>query len=290
MAKALITLTPTHSKKFIAMAVSRMEVVRKAFREGMIVLHPSSSTYFIVEELIGEKPPTNYWVCGMIVPKGLCLEMGVKFPSRFVSPSPEASIIMGPEEFDRSWAIKGGKLFTGIKLKQLIEEMGKGDVYIKGPNALSPQGKVGVLIGNAIEGGTIGRVMTGMKRRGYEVIFPTGLEKLIPTPIEEAAKEAKKSGYKYSLGITCGLLPCEGTVITEIEAFKILSGCRAIPVAAGGLGGGEGSTILVVEGEDAKLEQAMNYVKLAKEAKLPEVRAFHCSDCPVSICPGIRMP
>jgi len=49
-----------------------------------------------------------------------------------------------------------------------------------------------------------------MKRRGYEVIFPTGLEKLIPTPIEEAAKEAKKSGYKYSLGITCGLFPCEG--------------------------------------------------------------------------------
>ena len=26
MAKAIITLTPTHSKKFIAMAVSRMEV------------------------------------------------------------------------------------------------------------------------------------------------------------------------------------------------------------------------------------------------------------------------
>ncbi|GAI09282.1 unnamed protein product, partial [marine sediment metagenome] len=27
-------------------------------------------------------------------------------------------------------------------------------------------------------------------------------------------------------------------------------------------------------GEDARLEQAMNYVKLAKEAKLPEVRTF----------------
>jgi len=69
-----------------------------------------------------------------------------------------------------------------------------------------------------------------------------------------------------------------------------LSGCWAIPVAAGGLGGGEGSIILVVERENGKLEQAMNYVKLAKEAKLPEVRSFHCSDCPISICPGIRMP
>ena len=126
MAKAIITLTPTHSKKFIAMAVSWMEAVRKAFREGMIVLHPSSSTYFIVEELTGEKPPTNYWVCGMIVPKGLCLEMGVRFSSRFVSSSPEGSVTRGPGEFDRSWVIKGGKLSTGIKLKQLIEEMGKG--------------------------------------------------------------------------------------------------------------------------------------------------------------------
>jgi hypothetical protein len=68
----------------------------------MIVLHPSSSTYFIVEELIGEKPLTNYWVCGVVVPKGLCLEMGVKFWSRFISSSFEASVTRGPEDFDRS--------------------------------------------------------------------------------------------------------------------------------------------------------------------------------------------
>ena len=52
---AQISLTPTESKKMIAKAIANMCLVRKAAHEGMIVIQPSSSAYFIVEELTEKK-------------------------------------------------------------------------------------------------------------------------------------------------------------------------------------------------------------------------------------------
>ncbi|HEX7475584.1 MAG TPA: hypothetical protein VF318_06405, partial [Dehalococcoidales bacterium] len=76
---AQIVLTPTESKKLIAKAVTKLDVVRQAATQGMVVIHPSSSTYFIFEELIGAKPKTNYWVCGVVTPRGMCVEMAMSF-------------------------------------------------------------------------------------------------------------------------------------------------------------------------------------------------------------------
>lgn len=53
---AQVVLTPAESKKLIAKAVAKLDVVKQAAADGMIVLHPSSSTYFIFEELTGVKP------------------------------------------------------------------------------------------------------------------------------------------------------------------------------------------------------------------------------------------
>ena len=64
--RAQVSLIPTESKQLIAKAVARMEVVRKASAEGIIVIHPSSSTYFIVEELVGCQPQTDTWVVGIV--------------------------------------------------------------------------------------------------------------------------------------------------------------------------------------------------------------------------------
>ena len=45
---AQIVLTPTESKKLIAKAIARLEAVQQAAKMGIIALHPSSSTYFVV--------------------------------------------------------------------------------------------------------------------------------------------------------------------------------------------------------------------------------------------------
>ena len=53
-----------------------MDLIQRAIDHGMVVLNPSSSTYSIVEALTGQRPQTNTWLCGMIIPKGACVEAG----------------------------------------------------------------------------------------------------------------------------------------------------------------------------------------------------------------------
>ncbi|MFC1961650.1 hypothetical protein ACFLWN_01180, partial [Chloroflexota bacterium] len=226
-------------------------------------------------------PQTPVWVSGVIVPKGACLSSG----SSKVKTEHTRTGISHPDDFTNSWVIQGGELSVGTSLRDLFEKMGPKDVYIKGVNALDTKGTVGILIGNQMEGGTIGRVIAAHKRKGFSLIFPVGLEKLIPMPIEEAAKEALKKQYDYSMGINCGLLPCnEGVVVTELKAIEILTGATAIPIAAGGLDGAEGAMTLVVKGETEGVAKAIEYAEQSKGARLPKANCPNCEDCGATVC------
>ncbi|MEK7848788.1 MAG: hypothetical protein AAB270_07675 [Chloroflexota bacterium] len=286
---AQFTFTPTESKKFIAKAVMESDLMKKAAAHGTVAIHPSSSTYFIAEELLGGKPPSNTWVCGVIVPKGTCVEMGAASGARtIVSERPEESAgTHNPGAFKHTYVIRHGKFSTGIPLDDILGEMGPGDVYIKGVNAIDPQGKVAVLIGNMVEGGTIGRVLAASRRQGFTVLCPVGLEKLIPIPVSQAAKAANRKGYAYSMGMPCSLLPCDGKqveVVTEVKAVEILSGASAVPFAAGGLGGAEGAITLAVEGDDEQVTKVIRVAEACKGAQLPTVRVNSCLDCTVTWC------
>lgn len=280
---AQVSLIPAESKKLIAKAVTKMEVFRKALKKGLIVLHPSSSTYFIIEEVTGHKPPTNCWVCGAIVPKGACGEVGPNMGSgseSFVRKEGGHS-----EDFLRCWILRKGELTLQEPLGALLEEMVPSDIYIKGVNALDAEGNVGVLWGSPVkehEGGTAALVMKTKRRKGFNVIFPVGIEKLIPIRISEAAKEAKKFKYDYAMGVSCGLLPCEGTVVTELRAIEILSGASAVPIAAGGLGGAEGAITLVIKGDKKQVTKAIKYIEDSKGARLPQFRVLSCHGCMVN--------
>ena len=291
MMLAQVSLIPAESKKLIAKAVVRMEVVRQAIEEGVIVMHPSSSTYFIVEEITGRKPPTNVWVSGAIVPKGACGEVGMLIGSQLVFDPTHRDPSTGkpiPGNYPHSWVIRKGQWSQKEPLGNLLEEMGPKDIYIKGVNALDIEGNVGVLWGNEVEGGTAALVMSTKRRKGFNVILPVGLEKLIPLSIREATKEAKKFQYDYSMGVSCGLLPCDGIVVTELKAIEILSGATALPIAAGGLGGAEGAVTMVIKGEKEQVTKAVEYVENSKGAQLPPVRVPNCYDCPVpsGVCTG----
>lgn len=283
---AQVSLIPAESKKLIAKAITKMEVFQQALREGLIVLHPSSSTYFIFEEVTGNKPPTNVWVCGVIVPKGTCVEMGVMMRGHAefanVEQDDQSTAKPNPGAFPFAWVLRKGKFSRQEPLSTLLEEMGSNDVYIKGVNALDVEGKVGVLWGNLAEGGTAGLVMAAQRRKGFNLIFPAGLEKLIPFPIKEVAKEAKRFEYDYSMGMPCGLLPCEGIVVTELRAIEILSGATALPISSGGLGGAEGAITLVIKGDKEQVTEAIQNIEDSKGARLPQVRIYNCNDCPIS--------
>ena len=151
--RAQVSLIPTESKKLIAKAVAGMDEVQNAFRKGMVVLHPSSSTIFIVEELTGKLPATEVWVCGIIAPKAACHRAE---ESRRRSEDTAGAGVRSPTGFSHSWVVEKGKLKSGMPLGDILNQMGPEDVYIKGVNAIDPYNTVGVLIGNQVEGGTIG--------------------------------------------------------------------------------------------------------------------------------------
>jgi len=281
--RAQISLLPTESKKLIARAVARMDIVQKALSSGIVALHPSSSTIFIVEELLGKLPDTEVWVCGVIAQKAACSSA----ESRAQRARDEADgRPRSPGAFPHTWVIEGGELKSGLLLEHLLDRMGHDDVYIKGANAIDVDNRVGVLIGNRVEGGTIGLVMSKSKRRGFKVVLPIGFEKLIPIPIEKAVKEAaQRNLLDYSMGIPCSLFPCEGIVVTDPGAIEILSGASAIPISAGGAGGAEGTITMLVKGDEEQVTGAIGYIEGVKGARLPrEVRLPDCRDCHTERC------
>ncbi|MGA2107718.1 MAG: hypothetical protein ABSH25_08735 [Syntrophorhabdales bacterium] len=276
--RAQVVLTTAESKKLIAKAVARLDVVQRATKEGTVALHPSSSTYFIVEELTGAEPKTNHWVCGVVAPRGMCVEMAMALVEGY-SPHEVSS---DPGELRATWIIEKGKLLAEESLSGLLNRMTLADVYIKGVNALDFEGNVGVLFGQV---GSFAYIQSEKRKRKFTFVYPAGLEKLIPLSIKEAAKEAKLTTYEYGMGMPVGLYPCPaGITVNEVRAVEILSGAEAIPIAAGGLGGAEGAVTLVLKGEKHQVSTALDFVEQSKGARLPELRLCHCGGCPVPDC------
>jgi hypothetical protein len=276
--RAQVVLTTAESKKLIAKAVARLDIVRRAAEEGTVALHPSSSTYFIVEELTGAIPKTNHWVCGVVAPRGMCVEMAMVLGDGY---SPK-EVSADPGDLRGTWIIEKGRLSAEEKLSSLLSRMGPSDIYIKGVNAVDPEGNVGILFGQE---GSYGYIQSARRKRKFTIVYPAGLEKLIPVPIREAAREAKPGACEYGMGMPVGLFPCPaGVTVDEVRAIEILSGARAIPIAAGGLGGAEGAVTLVIRGEDDRVRTALGFVEESKGARLPELRLCHCEACPVPDC------
>ena len=178
--KAQVVLTPTESKKLITDSLLCLPEVKKALAEGIVAVHPSSSTVFLYEKLVG-KMPEGLFVCGVVSDKGLAgsLEAVKMIKDR------------GPGKHDprqaskETWVFQKGELITGLPLGEVLDMLTENDVYIKGCNALDPYGKAGVLFSNpAGGGGTIGKVMAAKRKQHFSVIFPIGNEKRIPVSIE----------------------------------------------------------------------------------------------------------
>ena len=275
---AQIVLTPAESKKLIAKAIAGLEFVQQAAKEGILALHPSSSTYFIMEEITGSKPKTNYWVCGVVTPRGMCVEMAMALGAG-LTPHEET---IDPGDLQGTWVIEKGQLRGEEKLSSLLYRMTAGDVYVKGVNALDPEGNVGILFG--LEG-SMGYIQAARRKRHFTIIYPAGLEKLIPLSVKKAAKEAKLTRYESGMGMPVGLFPCPtGVTVNEVRAIEILSGASAIPIASGGLGGAEGAVTLVLKGKDEEVKRALDFVEQSKGARLPDLRLCNCNDCPVPNC------
>jgi hypothetical protein len=277
-----VVLTPTEAKRLLAKAVLSRDEVKKALDQGMLIVHPSSTSIFMIEELGFKIHEKGIWICGHISPKGLCISRKALLRPGRSLPQPERSL-----SYPFELAIKKGKLipFEESALSMILEQVTSNDIYVKGVNAIDPEGKVGVLLagGPGSTGGSIGVVIKKQKQVNFKIIIPASLEKRIPIPIGQAIKAAM--GVKKAQGLPCGLWRLHGTIITEIEAFKQLCDVEAIPISAGGVCGAEGAIVWVLKGEEKKVENAY---RLCEQIHGHELRytldVFECEECPSEKC------
>ena len=288
---AEVVLTPPESKVLISKAIARSEKVQMALKHGILAFHPCTTGYCLFHEITGRKPLGDVWVTGMIVEKGLCVEANTQVKKT----DAEAGTGLGksladPGLYPHTKVLYKGEEMVGWTIYDLMEKMGPGDIYVKGVNALDADHRVGVLLGSLAEG-TIGKMLTARESKNFEIMCPVGFEKLIPGTIDEAAKfiAGKK---EYSMGQKVRLRPLDATVITEIDAIKMLADVEAMVFAAGGLEAAGGSVCIAVQGEDSEVNKVIEICESVKGVKLPPVYSPKCVECAHPTChiAGIQKP
>jgi len=227
----VISLTVSESKRLIAKGVAAAEFVKRAMDEGTLAIGSGSTNGYVVEEITGERFDKKTFVTGRTLPAGY--------------DGPKLSYTH-PDLVIR----KGERL--GMKASEAVAEMGPGDVYVKGVNAINyERGQPAVLIGHPTGGG-VGAVIGSVVARRITYLHPAGLEKNVPADLNEVAEMLNRD--VDAKGPALWVVP--GMIFTEIEALEVLAGVDAVPAGAGGIGGAEGAVWLAMFGTAEELDKA----------------------------------
>ncbi|MGQ9525993.1 MAG: hypothetical protein ACUVTZ_14310 [Armatimonadota bacterium] len=226
----------------IAKGVAALPEVRSAMAHGTVAIAKGSTNSYVVEEILNQRIDKTAYTTG------------ITLPSRPAVP-PKLADQKLPDVIFRQ-----GQRLNGVTVPEIVGEMKRGDVLIKGANALNYKERVaGILIGHPT-GGTIGSTYGTVVSRGITLVIPVGFEKCIPENIAELSVRLRQCGEVVSDGMP-GLFPVTGLIVTEIEAVETLvRGVRATVVAAGGICGAEGAVWLYVEGERDAVRRAADLI------------------------------
>jgi hypothetical protein len=149
----------------------------------------------------------------------------------------------------------------GKTIFDVVDDLSEGDVILKGANALDlANRKAAILIGHP-KAGTIGASLLAVVGRRVRLILPVGLEKRVPGDLNDLAVRLNAPGSKGPR-----LLPVPGEIFTEVDAINQLTSAKAELIAAGGVGGAEGSILLGVSGSVEQMDAAEKLLRaLASE-------------------------
>jgi len=217
-------------------------------KEGSIIIAVGTTNSFVAEEITGRKIDRDHFSAGIIIPHGL----GVTNLSKRLYPL----LVRYGEPSEVKPA----------DLRKVCDGLTSTDVIIKGANALDCHGNAGVITVDP-SGGTMGAIWNAVSNRGVKLVVPVGLEKMIPGSIPDVKKklEERKVNIWKQMGVSpYKIYLLSGEVVTEIEAFRILSSVEATPAAAGGIGGAEGSITILLEGNEERVKKAWEIASQVK--------------------------
>lgn len=244
MYKAQITLTVPMGKRLIAKAIAVLPDVQRAFKEGRILLKGGTTVSAVAEELVGS--PLR--ISGRVTPRGT-VSCNKSLPS-----------------FPHSILIYNGQIQNVDQcLSQVVAEMNASDIAICGANLVDVHKQAAMMAGAPL-GGVPGQVISTLRSEGVITYIAAGLEKFAPCFLDEAILESGRKKINTSMGMSVGLIPVPGCVVSEIEAFSILASVKAYIIGRGGISGAEGATTFVISGEKDEVKKIINIISV-----LPEV-------------------
>jgi len=256
--QAMFTLTPAESKRLIGKGVAALPEIQHAQKNGYLLVGRGSTNAYILEELLGKKIKKEGYTAGQVIKGVLC--------------------VLGAEERTKPVTFHKGEPLP-VEPGAVLDKLGAGDILLKGANAIDAEGNVGVIMASP-SGGTMGQFYMALKARGLEIIYPVGLEKMIPS-VEAAAQFGGTAALGKTIGARGGMAcVADGRVFTELDAIETLFGVYAVHFASGGWGGAEGCVTLVVEGADAKVNKCIKFIeqKIKGEPPLPAAKT-PCKTC-----------
>ena len=248
-----LVFTVAQSKRLIAKAVAQMPEMKRALAEGTVAIGYGTTNAYLVEELLGEQIPKGEYVAGRTLPPGM--------PGAWLGSGKYPEVVL-----------KQGKRLEGVRCVEAVANMGPGDVFVKGANALDYERKLaGVLIGHPT-GGTIGGSYGTVISRKIHLIIPVGLEKLVYGDLVALSVASRRPDAHPKSG-PVSLFVFTGTIVTEIEALQMLCGVSARLYSAGGVAGAEGAVWLLIEGEEQQLDRVLEMHEALKAEPRLEAEA-----------------
>jgi hypothetical protein len=244
-------LTPAAGKRLIAKALVAHPAIQTALKSGTFAIIAGTTNGYVAEEILAsigqsEGFSRRRFFRGIILPPG--------------HPTTEIGMLPDQSGFPGDAVIVNGVCQKGKTIFDVVDVLLEGDVILKGANALDlVRRQAAIFIGHP-KAGTIGAALQAVVGRRVRLILPVGLEKRVPGDMNELAVRLNAPWAKGPR-----LLPVPGEVFTEIDAIKLLTGAEAELVAAGGVGGAEGSIWLAVSGSEEQIGAAEKLLKVVAE-------------------------
>lgn len=237
-----ISLTPAAGKRLIAKALVVHPYNQAALKSGTVAIIAGTTNGYVAEEILKEIGQAEGFSRRRFL-RGIVLPPWHK--------TTESGRLTDESGFPGDVIIVNGIWQKGKTIFDVIDDMKEGDIILKGANALDlARHQAAVLIGHP-KAGTTSVILQAVAGRRVRLMLPVGLEKRVPGDLMELAARLNApgaSGYR--------LLPVPGEIFTEIDAIKLLTGAEAELIAAGGIGGAEGSVWLAISGNEDHEEAA----------------------------------
>ena len=243
-------LTSAPSRPLLAKAVVAMPEFKKAWESAYLLLAGGTTNAFIAQELLGRDG----------IEPGRCT-VGISTDGLLCVTNPDSRKSF-PNVF-----YKGEK--SDKTLVEALADFHAETVVIKGANAVDMNGYVGIIT-SGFDGGTVPRIIGPVTSKGLKFITPVGLEKLVPSVQASAKALGGATHIDISMGADPGMY-CIGTstIVTEIEAIRMLFNADATLVCCGGVGGNEGAVTLAVDGDEKDIKALVEFLETEIKGEPP---------------------